>query len=364
MDSDLLAQMLQAIGDRGLNLHSVLVVRNGYIVTEAYFPPYQQDTKHELWSVTKSVVSALVGIATDKGYIDGVNHPVLDYFPDLTIASSNPRKRTMTLEHLLTMASGLDWSDSEDIFVMVQSRDWPRYVLDGPMAEEPGIRFNYNSGNTHVLSAIIQETSGMSTLDFARKYLFDPLGIFDVEWETDPSGIPIGGWGLWMRPRDMAKLGYLYLNDGIWDGQQIIPVDWVRKSTEKHFQVEEPLEPWDLYYGYGWWLHEFGPYAAHGRGGQFIFVIPDLDMVVVFTSGLEESDFVQPELLINDFIIPAVISPISRITDYRSARGKGLYDQEEWIICLVRYRNPLTAFPSQTSNLFSQLKCRVRGSSG
>ena len=220
------------------------------------------------------------------------------------------------------MTSGLDWSDGEDISVMVRGRDWPRYVLDRPMAEEPGIRFNYNSGNTHVLSAIIQETSGISTLDFARKYLFDPLGISDVEWETDPSGIPVGGWGLWMRPRDMAKLGHLYLNEGAWDGRQIIPVDWVRESTEEHLQVEEPVEPWDLYYGYGWWLHGFGAYAAHGRGGQFVFVIPDLDVVVVFTSWLPESEFVQPELLIRDFVVPAVISPTSAIIPITALAGE------------------------------------------
>jgi CubicO group peptidase (beta-lactamase class C family) len=309
MDPELLAQMLQAIEDRELNIHSVLVIRNGYIVTEAYFPPYQQDSKHELWSVTKSVVSALVGITIDEGSIDGVNQPVLDYFPDPTIASSDPRKQTMTLEHLLTMTSGLDWSDDRSIYGMMRSRDAPRYVLDRLLDEEPGTRFNYNSGNTHVLSAIIQETSGRSTLDFAREHLFDPLGISDVEWETDSSGIPIGGWGLWMRPRDMAKLGYLYLNEGVWDGQQVIPADWVRESTEPRLQVEEVLEPWDLYYGYGWWVHEFGAYAAHGRGGQFIFVFPDLEVVVVFTSSLPESKFVEPELLIRDFVVPAVILP-------------------------------------------------------
>jgi CubicO group peptidase (beta-lactamase class C family) len=322
MDSDLLAQMLQAIEDRGLNIHSVLVVRNGYIVTEAYYSSFHQDTKHGLWSVTKSLVSALVGIAIDKGYIDGVDQPAVDCFPDLADAGGDARRRTMTLEHLLTMTSGLDWSDDKDIPTMAQGRDWPRYVLGRPMVEEPGIRFNYNSGNTHVLSAIIQDASGMDTLDFARKYLFDPLGISDVEWETDPSGIPIGGWGLQLRPRDLAKLGYLYLNEGAWDGQQIIPADWVRESTQKRVRVEEHLEPWDLHYGYGWWLHEFGAYAAHGRGGQFIFVIPDLDVVVVFTSWLPESEFVQPELLIRDFIVPAVISPTSAAMPIAAPTGE------------------------------------------
>jgi CubicO group peptidase (beta-lactamase class C family) len=302
LDAALLQQMLDAIGEQNLNTDSVVVVHNGYIVTEKYYPPYEQDTLHDTYSVTKSVVSALIGIAIQEGYINSVDDPVLDFFPERTFENEDALKRSITLEHLLTMSSGLEWDFDE----MVSTRDWVQYVLDQPMYIEPGTEFYYSSGNAHVLSAIIQEASGMNTRDFAQLYLFDPLGISDIRWKTDLDGIPKGGWGLAMKPRDMAKLGYLYLNQGVWDGQQIIPAGWIKASTKRHVQVPEPLEPWDLYMGYLWWLHEDGPYAAHGMKGQFIYVIPKSDLVVVFTGNITDAKFAKPQLLIRDYIIPAV----------------------------------------------------------
>ncbi len=250
-------------------------------------------------------MSALVGIAIDQGYIGSVNDPVLDYFPDRIIAQRDPRKEAVTLEHLLTMTSGLAGDEG-----MAESRNWVQYMLNRPVVEEPGTKFQYNSGNIHLLSAIIQETSSTNTWSFAYKNLFKPLGIdlADMYWESDPNNIPSGGWGLWLRPGDLAKIGYLYMHEGTWDGQQLVPVDWVRVSTQPHIQVDEPLEPWDLQLGYCWWLHQPGFYGAHGAGGQFIFIIPEQQMVVVFTSGLKESEFVQPELLVRDFIMPAAVS--------------------------------------------------------
>jgi CubicO group peptidase (beta-lactamase class C family) len=302
MDAAVLGQMLDAIDEQNLNIDSVVVVHNGYIVAEKYYPPYKQDTMHDLYSVTKSVVSALIGIAIQAGYINSVDDLVLDFFPERTFENDDPLKRSITLEHLLTMSSGLAWDWDE----MVSTRDWVQYVLDQPMVIEPGTEFYYSSGNAHVLSAIIQEASGLNTRDFAQLYLFDPLGISEIRWKTDLDGIPKGGWGMAMKPRDMAKLGYLYLNQGRWDGRQIIPAEWVAASTARYVQVPEPLEPWDLYMGYLWWLHQDGPYAAHGTKGQFIYVIPDSDLVVVFTSNLPDSKFAQPQLLIRDYIIPAV----------------------------------------------------------
>jgi CubicO group peptidase (beta-lactamase class C family) len=219
MDTALLLQMLAAIDEQYLNIDSVVVVHNGYIVTEKYYPPYKQDTLHDMYSITKSIVSALVGIAIHEGYLNSVDDPVLDFFPERTFENDDELKRSITLEHLLTMSSGLAGNDHE----MVSSRDWVQSVLDQPMTSEPGTAFNYNSGNAHVLSAIIQETSGLNTRDFAQQYLFDPLGISDLTWQMDINDIPKGGWGMAMKPRDMAKLGYLYLNQGVWDGQQIIP---------------------------------------------------------------------------------------------------------------------------------------------
>jgi CubicO group peptidase (beta-lactamase class C family) len=302
MDAALLQQMLDAIDDQFLNIDSVIVVRNGYIVLEKYYSPYRQKDPHDTWSITKSVVSALVGIAIQAGYIPSVDDPVLDYFPERTFENNDARKRAITVEHLLTLSSGLAW-DWDD---MVSSRDWVQYTLDQPMHVEPGTEFFYSSGDAHLLSAILQAATGLNTRDFAQRYLFDPLGISDVTWKTDLEGIAKGGWGLAMKPRDMAKLGYLYLNQGAWDGQQIIPARWIEASTTRHIQVPEPVEPWDLYMGYLWWVHGDGPYAAHGMKGQFIYVIPELDLVVVFTSDITDAKFAQPQLLIRDYVIPAV----------------------------------------------------------
>ena len=302
MDAALLRQMLEAIDEQNLNINSVVVVHNGYIVTEKYYPPYEQDTLREIYSVTKSVVSALIGIAIQEGYINSVDDLVLDFFPERTFENDNALKRAITLEHLLTMSSGLEWEFDE----MVASRDWVQYVLDQPMYIEPGTAFHFNSGNAHVLSAIIQETSGLNTRDFAQQYLFDHLGISEIRWQRDIDGIPKRGWGMAMTPRDMAKFGYLYLNQGVWDGQQIIPAEWIAASTERYVQVPEPLEPWDLYMGYLWWLHGDGPYAAHGTKGQFIYVIPESDLVVVITANIPDDKYAQPQLLIRDYIIPAV----------------------------------------------------------
>jgi CubicO group peptidase (beta-lactamase class C family) len=309
MDSAVLAQMLQSLHDKELEIDSVLVIRNGHLVLEAHPGAYPPDKMHPQYSITKSVISALVGIAIEQGYLSGVDQPVLDLLPERKpdeVSPEGPSKESITLEHLMTMTSGLDWEGGDA--GMTASKDWVQFVLDRPMAEEPGTRFDYNSGNTHVLSAILQETTGMTAMEYARQLLFDPLGITKVGWTADRNGINIGGWGIQMLPRDMAKLGYLYLHDGVWEGQQLIPADWIEASTKKQVRVPDPLEPWDLYMGYGWWIHEYGPYAAHGMAGQFILVVPELDMVVVFTSRLPESQFVEPQLLLRDYIMPAAVS--------------------------------------------------------
>lgn len=304
MDGVLLQKMLEEIDEQRLNIDSLVVVRNGYIVTEKYYSPYEQDTLHGIYSVTKSVVSALIGIAIHEGYINSVDDPVLNYFPERNFENDNALKRSITVEHLLTMSAGLEWDWDE----MISTPDSVQYVLDQPMYIEPGAEFFYSSGNAHVLSAIIQETSGLNAHDFAQQYLFSYLGIDDVRWKKDTFGISKGGWGMKMKPRDMAKFGYLYLNQGVWDGQQIIPAEWIEATTKRYIQVSEPLEPWDLYMGYLWWLHEDGLYAAHGMKGQFIYVIPEFDLVVVFTSHISDAKFSQPQLLIRDYIIPAVES--------------------------------------------------------
>ena len=300
LDSKQLERMFDAIDDQRLRVHSALVIRNGYIVAETYYPPFNQDTKHPLYSVTKSFISALVGIAIEQGYINGVEGRVVDFFPEREFANLDGRKAAMTLEHLLTMTSGLDWVEGMRVYQeMAQSRDWVKYVLDKPMAAEPGSQFNYCSGCSHVMSAIIHETTGMGTLDFAQSRLFEPLGISSVHWNLDSSGIPIGGWGLELTPRDMAKFGHLYLNHGVWDGQQVVPAEWVTASLTDRIKAGD-----ELTYGYQWWLYpSSGHFAAVGLAAQLIYVSPELDIVVVFTAALDDSSALFE--LIDDYVVSA-----------------------------------------------------------
>ncbi len=308
VDSAALAKLFDEIQAKQYNIHSIIIVRHGYIIAEAYWYPFQASYRHVLYSCTKSVNSALVGVALKQGKIDSVAHRVVDFFADRTIANKDARKQAMTLEHLLTMSSGMEWNETGVPITapnnsnrqMIQSKDWVQFVLDRPMKEEPGMRFNYNSGGAHLISAILQKTTGMNELAFALEYLFKPLGISDVAWTVDPNGIYRGEDGLELTPRDMAKIGYLFLKNGTWDGQQIVSADWVKQSSRKHVDTLDEKD-----YGYQWWVQPFGVYSAAGRGSQYIFVLNDLDMVVVFTSGLKTKDFDLPAALVEKFILPA-----------------------------------------------------------
>lgn len=301
MDAARLAQMLTRIQQQHLALHSLLVIRHGYIVSETYFPPYAQASRHQLYSCTKSFVATLVGIALDQGYIDRTSHRVLDYFPQRTFDNLEASKAAMTLDDLLTMRSGLAWHEGDAAYQdMYYSSDWVKYVLDEPMAVPPGSQFNYCSGCSHVLAAIVQQATGVSLREYAEKNLFEPLGITSVQWDTDAAGLPIGGWGLQITPREMAKLGYLYLHQGQWDGQQVVSAAWVKTATQKHTGTDSSLG-----YGYQWWTYPtWGAYAALGRYGQTIFVIPEADLVVVTTAQLDNHDEIFK--LIEQFIYPAV----------------------------------------------------------
>ncbi len=300
MDSQKLALMLESVKQKNLSLHSLLVIRNGYIVSETYFQSYNQDVKHEVYSCTKSVIATLVGIAVDKGYIAGINAPVKDFFPGRTFENEDARKDAMTLENLLTMTSGLAWEESDaTIRKLYVSGDWVKFMMDIPMSAQPGSQFNYCSGCSHILSAILQYKTGMNTRDFARQVLFQPLGISNVNWSTDSTGIPIGGWGLQITPRDMAKLGYLYLHDGIWDGRQIVSAGWVEAATRKHTGTDT-----DLGYSYQWWTYpSLDAYTALGRYGQTIFVIPDQNLIIVTTAAVEGHEEIFR--LIKEYIVPA-----------------------------------------------------------
>ncbi|MBN1813276.1 MAG: serine hydrolase [Anaerolineae bacterium] len=303
IDSATLVRMFNYIADQETEVHSVLIIRNGVVVTEAYFWPYNRDREHGLASCTKSFLSALIGIAVDEGYLD-LDDKALDYFPDHTIENDSPLKREITVEDLLRMRSGLDWPESSVSYSsgknilgqMMRSRDWVQFVLDRPMAITPGTTFNYSTGDSQLLAAILEQATGMTTHEFARTRLFEPLGVRPMHWYWTfaPEGDAFGGGGLHLTPRDMAKFGYLYLQGGVWEGEQVVPADWVEASVT-------PAQ-----YGYQWWRLAGGGYAALGYGGQRIAVVPDLDLVVVITGNFSG---VTSGYLVDAFVVPAVKSP-------------------------------------------------------
>ena len=308
IDSQKLVEMLDLIWERGYRIDSLLVIRNGYLVLESYGYPLNANMDHNLYSCTKSVISALIGIAIDKGYIKGVEQPISDFFPEMVPEDVDANKKAMTLEHVLMMSTGLDCRDSyrygwRGLFRMRGSDDWVKFVLDLPMSEPPGTRFEYCNGATFLLSAILQKQTGMTAYSFAKKHLFGPLGITDVYWPLNPQGISMGYSDLHMRPRDMAKIGYLYLNNGLWEGKQIISTQWVKASTRKHISATLANG-----YGYQWWIIDPTIYTAIGFAGQHIFVVKEKDLVVVFTGTMPPSDFIVPRDLLKAFILPAVQS--------------------------------------------------------
>lgn len=308
IDSDRLAEMLAAIQEQDYRIDGLLVVRNGHLVLDAYQYPFTKGSVHAINSCTKSVVSALIGIAIDRGHIEGVDQRVLELLPGRTTANLDETKSQMTLENLLTMTTGLECRDSylyrwRGFREMERSPDWVQFVLDLPVAEEPGTRFEYCNGASFLLSAILQQATGKNALAFAEDHLFGPLGTTEVEWPSSPQGISTGWGGLQMHPHDMAKFGLLYLQAGQWNGNQVVPAAWVKASTRSH--VPATLQDG---YGYQWWIAGNDMYMALGYAGQFIFVVPGLDMVVVAVSDLEEQDFYVPQTLLDEYIIPAAES--------------------------------------------------------
>lgn len=303
MDSARLAQAV-AYAEKNMALHSLLVIRHGVIVSETYFPSYKVSTLHELYSVTKSFTATLVGIALDQGFLPDVDQHVVDFFPELTFSALDERKEAMTIKDLLTMTSGLAWQEGDPVYrAMYMSPNWVQFVIDLPMSSDPGSEFIYCSGCSHILSAIVQQSVGDNLSDFAQKNLFKPLGIKKYTWENDAQGISIGGWGLSLAPRDMAKLGYLYLHEGQWEGAQVVSADWVRAATSKQVSTEG-----EDGYGYQWWVFpSLGGYATLGLYGQTVFVAPEHDLIVVTTA--QEPDHEDIFYLIRDFILKAIQAP-------------------------------------------------------
>ena len=308
IDSGVLVSMLERIIIDGVDIDSITLIRNGYLVADIYMYPATPAKKHPIHSVTKSITSTLIGIAIDKGYITGTEQKLIDFFPEEAFKNLNDEKRKISLANLLTMSSGMENKDDpsthsyQGLLEMQATSDWTQYALNRPMTAEPGSKFEYSNSDSFLLTAILERQTGQDALSFAHKHLFEPLGIKEVLWHTSPKGISTGYGEMWLTPHDMAKLGYLYLNVGKWEGEQILSQNWVEKAISGHIPASPKFQ-----YGYQWWVAE-DFYFALGYEGQFIFVVPQTKMVVVFSSSLGRHLLFTPYTYMQKYILPACLS--------------------------------------------------------
>lgn len=311
MDAAILADLLDYLATPGFNTDSVIVVRHGRIVTEAYASPFHAALRHDLRSVTKSVIATLVGAAIQEGRIGSADQKVLSFFPEHQ--ANGPLQEAMTVRNLLDMASGIQWREwpynsQSDAIKLWATPDWTRFILEREVTRMPGEKFQYIAAAPHLLSAILTRGTGSNAADYARGGLFRKLGIADFSWRSDPQGNTVGESALRLRPLDMAKLGLLYLRGGRWEDQQVLPPGW----TEALFAPGivnggNPLTTPPTYRGL-WWTDATVPYAsAIGRHGQHIIVLPKQDLLLVVTSKTADSSHGStPPEMVNRYLLPAV----------------------------------------------------------
>lgn len=315
LDSAQLIDMVDYLDSRYVHqIHSIVIVKNDRLVFEKYFEGYQysndppgsngdfilfnRETDHFLASVSKSVTSVIFGAAVKAGFINNVDTLLVDVLPEYEHILVG-EKADITLEHLLCMSSGLDWDEwstsyedpANDVVALFNEEDPIEYILNKAMISSPGDEFHYNSGGTNVLGAIIEKETGMSLLDFGNEYLFDPLNIQGGLWEKMAAGYYFASGGIYLRPRELTKIGYLFLNEGSWNNKQIITREWISESRAPHIQTGD-LIPQSESYGYQWWIMNFQAnnqtyecFFAAGWGDQYMFIFPEQEMIITINSG-------------------------------------------------------------------------------
>lgn len=288
MDSADLAKLV-AFG-RTRSFDSLLITRHGRIILDAYYAPYTADIPHVMNSATKAIISSLIAMVHEDGLLDSFDHPVLDLFAGRSVVNVDDRKKAITVQNLLDMTSGFDWDEGfqggreQSLADLGRSPDWVKFILDRPMAHPPGEVFYYNSGNSHLLSAIITKLTNQRAADYANARLFAPLGIAPPFWRRDPQGLTTGAFGLFLRPHDMAKIGYLYLRHGAWADKQVLPADWVDSVNHATLSMNASFDPGLKYHNQFWALPDRHVYMAVGYHCQVIMVFPDLDIVAAMTA--------------------------------------------------------------------------------
>jgi CubicO group peptidase (beta-lactamase class C family) len=308
-------------------LTSLLITQRGESVIERYYRGMTPERTVNLKSVSKTLLSPLIGIAIREGYIAGPDQPVAELLDPRLTQRLEPVKQQITLHHLLTMTAGLQGTSFSNYGPWVSSRNWVRHALDRPMRCDPGTCWGYSTGNTHILSAVLTRATGKSTLAFARTMLFEPLGIRLGAWDRDPQGIYLGGNNMRLRPKDLLAIGQLYLDGGRYGGRQLVPEEWISAAWQPH-----SASRWNRNnYGYLWWSRELGGervYYGWGYGGQFLYVVPQLEAAIVLTSTLDgrrdRGHNRDVHRLVGRYVIPAL-----RQWPARAALAEGASQAEE-----------------------------------
>lgn len=307
MDPELFARLHEALADS--SVYAMVTAKDGVIIDEYYGDGYDETSLFALHSCSKSFTSALIGIAIAQGHIDSVDDPLSDYLPQV-LTLEDARKRQITLRHLLIHTAGLEWyewgSGQRNWREFQSAPNWVDYILGRRLAAQPGAIFNYSTGNTHLLAAALERATGMSLLEYGKTNLFEPLGIDGVVWRTDPQGVTDGGNGIAMTAREAARFGQLYLEGGRWHDRQVIPAAWIEESTA--VQNAGPGGTTGQY-GYQWWIRSFGAgdyetYYALGAWGQYILVVPELELVTVIASRYPDNTYA-PRPYFVDYVLAA-----------------------------------------------------------
>ncbi len=324
-------------------LHSFMFLRHGKVIAEGWWHPYRPDLKHTMYSVSKSFTATAVGFAVKENKLR-VNDKVISFFPDQLPDTISQYLRDLTVKDLLTMTVG---QDPDPTSTVNQDSNWIRRFLATPIVNQPGTRFLYNSAGTYMLSAIVQKVTGQTVLDYLTPRLFQPLGIEGVDWETDPSGINVGGWGLRLKTEDMARFGQMFLQRGKWKRKRLLSKSWVKDASSAKIIQNSDKTPeqranndWEQGYGYQMWRSRHNSYRADGAFGQYILILPEKDAVIVITS--ETPDMPDELNAVWKFLVPAM-------------KKKKLPDNEEDLQTLKQQLNDLFLPVSGNSNTSSQI---------
>jgi CubicO group peptidase (beta-lactamase class C family) len=302
VSSDGVRAFVEAADAKVKQMHSFVLVRHGHVVAEAYWSPQGPDVPHVMHSLSKSFTSTAVGLAVAEGKLS-VDDLVLKFFPEDAPPEPPKNLKLMRVRDLLTMSCG----HQTELGARKVPADvpWTKAFLAHPVDHKPGTHFLYNSAGTYMLSAIVQKVTGQTVHDYLMPRLFEPLGIKDPEWEASPQGINCGGWGLYLRSEDVAKLGLLYLHKGVWNGKQLVPATWVEQATARQMSNgSDPTKDWDQGYGFQFWRCRHGAFRGDGANGQFCLVLPEQDAVVAITADTRD---MQAELnVVWDYLLPAL----------------------------------------------------------